>query len=470
MAIRRRRHAIRRRRPFRRIRRFRRRVSLRRPRFRRRRGNTLFRNRRRMRRFNTGRLNFNRILASGDTLPQTAFGRVTYSTGSIRYIFAAEGETTNTYTAGSYGASAMRTICLNDMGRVLSPLAANFVPALAQPHFRYFGLYNIFYKRYQVLGSRLVIRLSPGLFLPVSNPPFTGTNNKGHVYQNNPADTANPPRFLSDPTSGFVSPGPMENSLYSPNSNGYWYIRVATNGNALDSTLSVGHPVDVGEEDAVPWQRVSDFLGDRTVTYTRDMRNFEVGYNQIPSGTGWVVGSSIKTVVGSRKVSAVLTYNFSAKKLFKDVNLLSPTSRQWLAVNHDVLNFPYQRAFVRFGYVQFSTETGFPMFHYPMPLPFIAQIEMKYYNAWRDPVDLSTLSGSGAGALRTMIDQMSDDQKQARISRLNPDVAEALVTQVEETTGADSDFYMSDLDSEFEEDEEEPIVPFEPLPVVHKGE
>ena len=109
---------------------------------------TIFKNRRKMRRFNTGGLNFNRILSRGDSLPQTAFGRVTYATGSIRYILSyLQG---SNYSAGGQYTSGMRTLCVNDM---FNQWDTSYLPVLASPHFRYFGIYNLFYGRYMVLGS-----------------------------------------------------------------------------------------------------------------------------------------------------------------------------------------------------------------------------------------------------------------------------------------------------------------------------
>jgi len=389
---------------------------------------SLFRSRGRIRRSNTGGFNVNNIMRTGNSLPQTAFG-------SCKLVVAAQqhylGGAIDAYMGSGYAAGGRyndgrRTICLSTLQY---PYAWYQDSSLLQ-YIRAYGLYRLLYKKYMVLGAKVKIRLTPGLF------PLRNTQNPDDGYSSSiPAQPKFTENAVDNPSTwdqviNNAATFATARTTLDSSPNGYFYIRVCVqrfneNGFAVpDPFVDIGHRmlwtdgagpttriVPYGEVDTVPWQSLPDFLGDRTVAYSRDRRSWQVGLQDTPAVIGANTFASmvtqsrfVSTNVSGKRPATVLTYKYSLKKLMKDSDPMRSGSPFWRSIDAAplsstnntlsslMLNFPRQDVFLRYGYVWFDPVTGDPQYHYQLPIPFAAQTEIDYYCAWRDPVDIHDLN------------------------------------------------------------------------------
>lgn len=399
---------------------------------------SLFRSRGRIRKHNTGVLNVNSIMRYGQSLPQTAFGPCKFVVASQQHILHGVVNNNNPSSPGYPPNDGRRTLLLSNL---VSPYGWWQDSQLPQ-YIRCYGLYRLLYKRYIVLGAKVKIRLQPGILplryqsaagefrIPAAGPPF------GQVNVAAPGGVTELGQRVWDQVTNNVSfsllPGlGTYNPFLNTNPNIYWYVRVCLNtftdnGNvANDPDLQIGHPMltnslyntsyyvnTLGEYQAVPWESLTDFLGDRTVAYSRDRRRWTT--NDGPTASGFHssdvgLGSSFFQGTFSSKTGATtLRYNYSLKKLIKDKNPLRFDSPFWRSLDEPRLsqyatsaapieNFPRQEVTLRYGCVWFDPTTGRPQFHYPFPIGFMAQTEINYYCAWRDPVNIDTLNDPALG-------------------------------------------------------------------------
>lgn len=394
---------------------------------------SLFRSRGRIRRNNTGRLNVNTVMRYGQSLPQTAFGPCKLVIASQQHYLAGQTMCSNLSAAGRHYNDGRRTLCLTTL---TSPYAFYQDSSVLQ-HIRCFGLYRLLYKRYMILGAKVRIRLSQGTtsirhkdtasgeYWASPNPPF------GMPLLGNPSGGEDTTATWNQQVIAGSWTIPPEYSLSNPffhtNPNLYWYVRVcaqefdpATGLPTLNPDVDIGHQMisagvnrldTTGDMSSCPWSSLVDFLGDRTVSYSRDRKTWSSSNQSVVSGAT----NAFAMLMSGRRPSCTLKYNFSLRKLLKDKNLLRASSPFWRHIDEPRRSAPFvtpgyplgprQDVFLRFGCIWFDPDTGFPQYHYPLPLPFMAQTEVDYFCAWRDPTDINVLNNPeiinealGAGA------------------------------------------------------------------------
>lgn len=485
---------------------------------------SLFRSRGKIRRHNTGALNVNTIMRYGNSLPQTAFGACKLAVPSQQHILTGRVNNNEITAPGQYMNDGRRTLMLST---ITNPYGWWQDTSLVQ-NIRCFGLYRLLYKRYIVLGAKVKIRLSSGLMplrfrgvsmthyaLPVNGLPFGSPN------LNIPGSTdLNNRTWDQTLNDGGFNPIPdthQGNPYMNVNPNIYFYVRVcltkfSANGTVeYDPDTAIGHRmlrtntgggvewIDTsGEQTSVPWTSIVDFLGDKTVAYSRDRRTWNTSNGPVSSGfydpittTGSGVQSHFSGSFNARKQVTTLRYNYSLKKLTKDNNPLRDNSPFWRDIDQQrltmyytggapIADFPRQEFTLRYGCVWFDPDTGLPQFHYPYPVPFSAQTEINYYCAWRHPTNISLLNnpnlgnpgeslGAGAMELASALDERQRLMEKITNARLfqeegalystlrtvegDPNKEAAMASEVSsEDEGSESDY------SE-EEDEEEYLEP-----------
>jgi len=321
---------------------------------------TVFRRRRPMRKYNQGALSL-RGLASGDRLPELAFGR-------CRYVGA---PTPMDFDGGTIYVN--KTIMINNIVR---PFVYS-VSTDTDHSVRYYGLYNLLYGRYAVLGARIKIRIVPSLFTvaPIGETSLYGVD-----------------AIRSSSTT-------QATANYNPT--GYWYVRLCLI-NASGQVVE-GHPVNLADDVIQPWSHAADLMGDRSVAWSRDGRVWNTGIKERMGANNELLVREryLSTATGFSK-GVTLTYKYSAKKQWKDKDILvESTSGHWANIKYDGSNTwqPRDMAFLRIGYVSFNGNSVH--YRYPMHMPFYATTEIDYYCAFRDPVDPHSLETALTGNLAT---------------------------------------------------------------------
>lgn len=373
-------------RPRRGFRRFKRRTSYRRRRTFRRRRSTRFRSRRvfRRRRFTKRKsfrrripstfrrrqkkprrnmrgsmMNLGRKMVVGQSLPFIGFGRCRYSGV---YQFPMTGTNTNLCNTSTWQ--------VNQVG-------GSFMSGVGE--FNYSSIYKLLYKEYLVLGTKIKINLQPSLIRTL-----TSSTQK-----------------LNDQGSG--EPG----TTIWP---GYWYLRVYYPGLSAitDPDSRMGVPISMTVPDnsnsdlAARWKREIDFLNDRSVIYTRDMRSWYYGLHESAVGTTFnSLSRELGVHVKARGPS--LIYKFSAKKMYRQKNLLAGhfarTDANFNAANPFWAEWnqsPLVPVFIRFGYVRFDYSVNGPesqTLHWVPPVlnDYRAQVEIDYALALRVPTNTDDL-------------------------------------------------------------------------------
>lgn len=405
---------------------------------------SLFRSRGRIRRFNTGNFNVNTIMRYGQSLPQTAFGPCKFVVATQQHVLHGVVNNNNPSSPGYQYNDGRRTIVLSNL---VKPYGWWQDSQLLQ-YIRCFGLFRLLYKRYIVLGAKVRIRLTPGMLplryeaaagqfrYPATGPPY-GMPNVGVPTGGGELGFREWNQQLNNAGFALTAGLPAYNPYLNTNPNIYWYVRVclnqfSDNGTVItDPDVDIGHPMlansvyntvpfinTMGEYAAVPWSSLTDFLGDRTVAYSRDRRRWNTSsgvagsgpINQAGGGTDLVATATslFSANFNARTGATTLRYNYSLKKLIKDKNPLRRDSPFWRNIDEASLsqlsvggaaldNFPRQEVTLRYGCVWFDPATGSPQFHYPIPVGFTAQTEIDYYCAWRDPVDIDTLNDPNLG-------------------------------------------------------------------------
>lgn len=404
---------------------------------------SLFRSRGKIRRNNTGSLNVNTIMRYGHSLPQTAFGSCKLAIPSQQHILT--GTVNNaTFTAPGYQCNDGRRTLL--LSTITNPYGWWQDTSLIQ-NIRCFGLYRLLYKRYMVLGAKVKIRLSAGLLplrvedgstggwrmsangLPFGSPRIvdpTGTELTNRTWD----------QVLTGQAFPLIPDLPITNPFKNTNPNIYFYVRICltkfdeTGQVVYDPDVELGHRqlrnnsnlgntyIDTtGEQTSVPWTSIVDFLGDKTVAYTRDRRKWNTSNGPVNSGfysseNGFNNQDGFQSYFSgsfnARTQVTTLRYNYSLKKLTKDNNPLRVNSPFWRDVDQPRLSqyntgvgpltdFPREEFSIRYGCVWFDPDTGLPQFHYPYPVAFTAQTEVNYYCAWRKPTNISTLNNPNLG-------------------------------------------------------------------------
>lgn len=338
-------------------------------RFQRRYRSTFKRRQRRPRRYFRGTMmDLTKKMVMGESLPYIGFGRARYAGVHMWYPYTAD--STN-YDPSTFQINAIVGAEVSSPGKI-----------------NYGGLYNVLYDQYLVLGAKFVVNLQP---CPVSHVP-TGT-------------------VLESQSVTGPKPG---NHPFS----GYWYMRFYYPGlnNASMATDSIGVPINLAASDSasadlpVRWKREIDFLQDKSVIYTKDMRSWYSAYHEqhITNATTYTnLNRELGVWVKAR--GPTLKFKFSAKKQYRQQNILAghfgtdtsdenPFWADWASV-------PSVPFLLRFGYVAFDyssngaasqTLTFFP----PLLQAYRCQVSIDYYLAMRMPTNLTTLeTATGLSAL-----------------------------------------------------------------------
>lgn len=362
-----------RRRPIRRRRRslFRRRRFLRRrPRFRRRYGRRVFRRRRLFRGRRRFRSTFKRRqkrvrvnargsirslyrkMVVGASLPWIAFGKCRYA-GVSRWTSSIYGTNpSDNYIPATYQLNSLVGNAQTNAGNI-----------------NYFGLFNVLYEQYIVLGAKISIHLSPQIM------PSIGS--------------------ATAPLPDIYTAGVPGTNVYP----GYFYLRYFYPGMDGDPESQVGVLVDTNNPDsantalAARWDREIDFLQDKSVVYTRDFRRWYSALHENYSGsTAGTKNRELGAYLSPKGTK--LVFKFSAKKMYRLKSLISDsfangsTNPFWADFGTDP-SIPF---FIRFGYVSFNYLATGPeaqtlQFNYPVRMDFRSQVEVDYYCAFRRPLE-----------------------------------------------------------------------------------
>lgn len=391
---------------------------------------SVFRSRGRMRRNNTGKFNVNRIMRTGHSLPQTAFGTCKIVVANQQHFLSGEVNTNTNTAAGLHVNDGRRTLVLTNLQ---SPYSWWQDQSLLQ-HIRAYGLFRLLYKQYLVLGAKVKIRLTPGI-LPLRYS-SGGLFADYHIATNPPLGMPNMAAISAPENSGCYWEQKLNNNPYSfpagletqaffnTNPNIYWYVRVRVESFGDDGTVQttsseveIGHrmlanvTVDgnhriftEGDRNTCPWASLPDFLGDRTVSYSRDRKRWTTssgvtaqGFNKDLVG---LQGGLFSGTQSGRSPATIIRYNMSLRKLTKDKNVMRVDSPFWRnltdsklsALPFQVGNMPRQEVVIRYGCIWFDPHTGLPQYHYPYPVGFNAQTEIDYYCAWRKPTNIDVLN------------------------------------------------------------------------------
>lgn len=328
------------------------------------------RNKRKMRRFNRGKFSV-RSFMSGDRLPELSFGR-------CRFIAAPKEEsyTDSSVTPLGYGNTIMVNGIVRPYALISSGPTAHSV--------RYYGLYNLLYKRYCVLGAKIKVRINPSMFTTAT----FGANEFKTLYE---IDKVRYNKLNNNVVPDYAIANP----------NGYWYMRISMvdiNGNVV-----LGHPLAPNESDVMTtiWSHPADFFNDRTVTWSRDRRTWQTGMEETiakNSEGAWQYGPRIRTIntsMGGRNPTTYLTYKYSAKKMWEDKDILKPDSPHWATVAYNsgtLSHVPLAKAYVRYGYITWNNVQ--PFFYYPLDTSFWTTTEIDYYCGFRDPIEPHELENS----------------------------------------------------------------------------
>lgn len=304
----------------------------------------------------------------GESLPYIGFGRARYAGVHMWYPYTTDG---SNYDPCTFQINAIVGAEVSSPGKI-----------------NYGGLYNVLYDQYLVLGAKFVVNLQP---CPVSHVP-TGT-----VLE---SQSATGPKPGNHPFSG------------------YWYMRMYYPGlnNASMATDSIGVPINLAGSDSasadlpVRWKREIDFLQDKSVIYTKDMRSWYSAYHEqhITNATTYTnLNRELGVWVKAR--GPTLKFKFSAKKQYRQQNILAghfgtdtsdenPFWSDWASV-------PSVPFLLRFGYVAFDYSSNGAasqtlVFMPPLLQAYRCQVSIDYYLAMRIPTNLTTLeTATGLSAL-----------------------------------------------------------------------
>lgn len=304
-----------------------------------------------VRRHNTGPLQLQSRLQSGDSLPNMTFARLKWR-GSGGLSFA-------TNSAQDVG---RRSFCLNE-------LSANG-PALATHSGldhgpTYLPLWEKLYEEYMVFGSKFTVKISP---MVQSTLIAAKTQTGGTAFYSVPAN-AQP---------------------------GYWYIRVYYKRNTPSD--EIGYPIQPGTSTTIDdkledyWPSLREFLSDPTVTYKKDRTVVRNKLHQHHTGdlgsttSGNIPTnstSSFSTEIESHNKPVTLSIKFSAKKDFKDKNIMQ--NFPWMDFNSSLAD-PY-RFHVRYGYIGFNSN-GNVAYHIPVDrqVSKFCETEIEYFVGLRNPL------------------------------------------------------------------------------------
>lgn len=314
--------------------------------------NVYTRNRKGIRRGNTGILALQKRIQSGHTLPTQTF---------VRMYFRGSGGVLFDNTASSNG----RTGMLNriNFGPITGSSEVNTTSTgsiFGQVMYRDF--WRMLYQDYLVLGAVMRIKINP---LVYPNTLVGQTSGAGNSFL--PAD---------------IQPG-------------YWYVRV--NYNRLNGE-EVGYAIPTGtSSDERLWAHERDFLADPTVIWVRDRSRVKakitrtnnqqgISGNNVDLGTNAVVEDGEFSVSHETELSTKPVYlrvKFSAKKHYDTKDILN--DGPWV----DMLNSPQPTSLsfrFRIGYIGFNSG-GTQSYHVPLDRVRNKEVtyDAKYFVALRGP-------------------------------------------------------------------------------------
>lgn len=318
-----------------------------------------------MRRFNTAKLSLQSRLQNGGALPNTTFARLFWR-GSCNMLLATNHKTNVTPIPANVVSVEQRTLCLNDLSS--SPSYAFHL----QHPVTYSAMWQTLYKRYQVLGSKVKLKINPSFY-----PNYMSGNSRDKVVT--PAGYAG-----------------LDTGIPNNAQPGYWYIRAHYHRSSDGSNFDpVGHPITKKPSVSDPmteehWDNLRDFLSDPTVTFKKDMTNIRTKLHL--TGTQNLLNNTAMEAVNNTSSTTYeietttkpiyLSCGFSAKKHFQDKNPLR--NQPFLAWNENLAeDYRFQ---VRFGYIGFDS-SGKIAYHIPIDrnLSRFVEIEINYFVALREP-------------------------------------------------------------------------------------
>lgn len=360
--------------------------------------NVYTRNRKGIRRGNTGILALQKRIQSGHTLPTQTFARM-YFRGSGRVII----DNTNVQEG--------RIVVLNriDRGPVRGSSVTNqtTTPSL-YGHIMYKELWEMLYEDYLVLGATARIKINP---------------------------IAYPSTLAARETNGVSDTG-MPDGIQP----GYWYARV---NYVRNNGEEVGHRIPLGPtQDERLWAHERDFLADPTVIWVRDRSrvkskiirtNVNQGISGVDvdvSGAGIVADGEFRvsheTEMSTRPI--YLRVNFSAKKHYDVKDILN--EGPWFTMGSGPTGQTGEFK-VRIGYIGF-TGTGQTSYHVPLDRVREKElsVDVKYFVALRGP--------------KINPNMYTDMEELAKIEARRKGIVE------EEDDSEDEDDFLSDLEAEFD--------------------
>lgn len=309
-----------------------------------------------VRRNNTGPLQLQSRIQSGDSLPNMTFARLQWRGSAGLNMAVGRGANPGSTQVNS------RSFCLNELSST-GPCLESVVTFNHGP--TYMPLWQSLYKEYMVLGTKFTVKINP----------MIQSENIATKAQ-----TGNPNFDVVVPTN--AQPG-------------YWYIRVNYKRNTpLDE---IGYPIAPGAASSIDiksenyWASLREFLSDPTVSYKKDrtvVRNKLHQHHTGDLGTSALghvstnTTSSFSTEIESSNRPITLSVKFSAKKDFKDKNIIN--NFPWTEWNTNLAD-PY-RFHVRFGYIGFNAN-GTVAYHIPVDRQTtkFCEVDIQYFVGLREP-------------------------------------------------------------------------------------
>lgn len=338
-----------------------------------------------VRRHNTGPLQLQQRIQSGDSLPQMTFARLQWR-GSCGLPFAVGYDPSPSATSINTRSFILNE--LNENGPCLGTVA-NFTHGPT-----YLPLWRSLYKEYLVLGSKFTVKINP----LIQSKSIAAKGTSSTTINNIVPDGAQP---------------------------GYWYARVTyvRNPGGADPKR-IGSPIEPGSGSLNDlktenlWSSLRDFLTDPTVTYKKDRTVVRNKLHQHHAGdlstqTNGVLNTksttSFTTEIESSNKPVTLTLKFSAKKDFKDKNIL----RNFPFMEWDESLANNYRYSIRFGYIGFDT-TGLIKYHIPVDrqVEKFCEIDISYFVALRDPMINPNNSTLPPASRMADLNQLIEDEEE----------------------------------------------------------